>query len=116
MGRPSFFSPYRHGFVRVATAVPKVKLADPATNARNILALARDAHDAGVAVIVFPELGLTGYTIDDLLQQDVLLDAVEAAIATLAEESADLAPMIVVGGPIRDGGRLYNTAIAVQGG
>lgn len=116
MGRPSFFSPYRHGFVRVATAVPKVKLADPATNAQGILALAREAHEAGVAVIVFPELGLTGYTIDDLLQQDVLLDAVEAAVTTLAEESADLAPMIVVGGPIRDAGRLYNTAIIIQGG
>ena len=116
MGSPSFFSPYRHGFVRVATAVPKVKLADPATNARSVLALAREAHDASVAVIVFPELGLTGYAIDDLLQQDVLLDAVEAAIATLAEQSATLSPMIVVGAPIRDGGRLYNTAVAIQGG
>jgi NAD+ synthase (glutamine-hydrolysing) len=87
LGSPSFFSPYRHGFVRVATAVPKVKLADPAVNAQSVLALAREAHDAGVAVIVFPELGLTGYTIDDLLQQDVLLDAVEAAIATLAKRA-----------------------------
>lgn len=116
MGSPSFFSPYRHGFVRVATAVPKVKLADPAANARSVLALAQEAHESGVAVIVFPELGLTGYTVDDLLQQEVLLDAVEAAIATLAEASADLAPMIVVGAPLRDGGRLYNTAVAIQGG
>jgi NAD+ synthase (glutamine-hydrolysing) len=116
LGSPSFFSPYRHGFVRVATAVPKVKLADPAVNAQSVLALAREAHDAGVAVIVFPELGLTGYTIDDLLQQDVLQDAVEAAITTLAKESAKLAPMIVVGAPLRDGGRLYNTAVAIQGG
>ncbi len=116
MGSPSFFSPYRHGFIRVATAVPKVKLADPATNAQSVLALAHEAHGAGVAVIVFPELGLTGYTIDDLLQQDVLLDAVEAAIATLVEASVDLSPMIVVGAPLRDGGRLYNTAVAIQGG
>jgi NAD+ synthase (glutamine-hydrolysing) len=116
LGSPSFFSPYRHGFVRVATAVPKVKLADPAANAQSVLALTREAHDAGVAVIVFPELGLTGYTIDDLLQQDVLLDAVEAAIATLVEESAGLAPLMVVGAPLRDGGRLYNTAVAIQGG
>ena len=116
MGSPSFFSPYRHGFVRVATAVPKVKLADPAVNAQSVLALARQAHEAGVAVIVFPELGLTGYTIDDLLQQEVLLDAVETAIATLARESAALAPMIVVGAPLRDAGRLYNTGVAIQGG
>jgi NAD+ synthase (glutamine-hydrolysing) len=116
LGSPSFFSPYRHGFVRVATAVPKVKLADPAANARSVLALAREAHEAGVAVIVFPELGLTGYTIDDLLQQEALLDAAEAAIATLATESKALAPLIVVGAPLRDGGRLYNTAVAIQGG
>ncbi|WP_184715310.1 NAD(+) synthase [Caulobacter sp.] len=116
MGSPSFFSPYRHGFVRVATAVPKVKLADPAVNVANVLALAGQAHEAGVAVMVFPELGLTGYTIDDLLQQDALLDAVETAIATLARQSEKLAPMIVVGAPLRDGGRLYNTAVAIQGG
>lgn len=116
LGSPSFFSPYRHGFVRVATAVPKVKLADPATNAQSVLALAREAHDAGVAVIVFPELGLTGYTIDDLLQQEVLLDAVEAAIATLAAETRKLSPMIVVGAPLRDAGRLYNTGVAIQSG
>lgn len=113
---PSFFSPYRHGFVRVATAVPKVKLADPAENARAVLDLVGQAHEAGVAVIVLPELGLTGYTIDDLLQQDVLLDATEAAIATLAEASKTLAPMMVVGAPLRDAGRLYNTAVAIQGG
>ena len=116
MSSPSFFSPYRHGFVRVATAVPKVKLADPAVNAQSVLALVRQAHDAGVAVLVLPELGLTGYTIDDLLQQDALLDAVEAAIAILAQESKALSPLFVVGAPLRDAGRLYNTAIAIQGG
>ncbi|PXA83992.1 NAD(+) synthase [Caulobacter sp. D4A] len=116
MGSPSFFSPYRHGFVRVAAAVPKVKLADPAMNAQSVLDLVRQAHDQGVAAIAFPELGLTGYSIDDLLQQDVLLDAVEAAIATLAQASKTLAPLFVVGAPLRDAGRLYNTAVAIQGG
>jgi NAD+ synthase (glutamine-hydrolysing) len=116
LSKPSFFSPYRHGFVRVATAVPKVKLADPATNATSVLALVREAHEAGVAVLVLPELGLTGYTVDDLLQQDALLDAVVAAITTLAQASKDLAPLFVVGAPLRDNGRLYNTAVAIQGG
>ncbi|MBO9709823.1 MAG: NAD(+) synthase [Caulobacter sp.] len=116
MGSPSFFSPYRHGFVRVATAAPKVKLADPAANAQAVLDLVRQADTAGVAVLVFPELGLTGYSIDDLLQQDVLLDAVEDAIADLAHESAGLATLFVVGAPLRDGGRLYNTAVAIQDG
>jgi NAD+ synthase (glutamine-hydrolysing) len=116
LSSPSFFSPYRHGFVRVATATPKVKLADPAVNADRILELVREADAAGAAVIAFPELGLTGYAIDDLLQQDALLEAVEAAIETLALASKDLAPLFVVGAPLRDGGRLYNTAVAIQGG
>lgn len=111
-----FFSPYSHQFVRVATAVPKVRLADPMVNAARVLDLVRDADAAGVAVIVFPELGLTGYAIDDLLQQDALLEAVETAIATLAAESLELAPLFVVGAPLRDHGRLYNTAVAIQGG
>jgi NAD+ synthase (glutamine-hydrolysing) len=116
LSSPSFFSPYRHGFVRVATAVPKVKLADPVANAQSVLALVRQAHDAGVAVLVLPELGLTGYTVDDLLQQDALLDAAETAIAVLARESKALSPLFVVGAPLRDAGRLYNTAVAIQGG
>jgi len=116
LSSPSFFSPYRHGFVRVATAIPKVKLANPAANAQGVLSLVREAHEAGVAVLVLPELGLTGYTVDDLLQQDAMLDAVEAAIATLAKESKDLSPLFVVGAPLRDNGRLYNTAVAIQGG
>jgi NAD+ synthase (glutamine-hydrolysing) len=111
-----FFSPYRHGFVRVATAVPKVKLVDPTANVASILALVGEADAAGVAVLVFPELGLTGYSIDDLLQQDALLDAVEAAIQTLATASGILAPLFVVGAPLRVDGRLYNTAVAIQGG
>jgi NAD+ synthase (glutamine-hydrolysing) len=116
VGSPSFFSPYRHGFARVAAAVPKVKLADPALNAAAVLDLVRQGHDQGVAVMVFPELGLTGYSIDDLLQQEVLLDAVEAAIAALARESERLRPLFVVGAPLRDGGRLYNTAVAIHAG
>jgi NAD+ synthase (glutamine-hydrolysing) len=116
LANPSFFSPYRHGFVRVATAAPKVKLVDPAANAQRVLDLVREADTAGVAVMAFPELGLSGYAIDDLLQQDALLDAVEAAIATLADASRTLAPLFVVGAPLRDDGRLYNTAVAIQGG
>jgi len=116
LASPSFFSPWRHGFVRVGTAVPKVKLADPLTNARAVLDLVRQAEASGVGVLVFPELGLTGYSIEDLLQQDALLEAVETAIAVLARASEDLSPLFVVGAPLRDGGRLYNTAVAIQGG
>jgi NAD+ synthase (glutamine-hydrolysing) len=111
-----FLTPYRHGFARAAACVPLIALADPAANAARTLAMVRRGDAEGVAVMVFPELGLSGYSIDDLHQQDALLDAVEAAIATLAQASDDLEPLFFVGAPLRCGGRLFNTAVAIQGG
>ena len=75
----SFHSLYRHGFARVAACTTRTTLADPATNAQAILAMARDCDRQAVAVAVFPELGLSSYAISDLLQQTTLLNAVEAA-------------------------------------
>ena len=77
-----FHSLYSHGFVRVAAAVPNVRIADPAFNARRTLELARRAADEHAALVVFPELGLSGYAIDDLLHQQSLTDAVLEAIST----------------------------------
>ena len=65
---------------------------------------------------VFPELCLTGYAIDDLVMQDAVLDAVEAAIARLVEASADLFPVLVVGAPLRHRNRLYNCAVVIHRG
>ncbi len=70
-----FYSAYAHGFARVAACTIPVAVADPATNARTVLEQARACHDDGVAVAVFPELSMCGYSIDDLLLQDTLLDA-----------------------------------------
>jgi len=112
----SFFSLYRHGFARVAACSNPCKLADPATNAGAIARLAQACHDDGVALAVFPELALSGYAIDDLLLQDVLLDAVEAAVETLVAASAGWRPLLLVGAPLRHGNRLYNCALAIQGG
>jgi NAD+ synthase (glutamine-hydrolysing) len=111
-----FTSAYAHGFARVAACTVPVALADPATNAATVLAEVQRCHDEGVAVAVFPELCLSGYAIDDLLLQDVVLDAVLAAIADLVEASADLRPVIVVGAPLRHLHRLYNCAVVIQGG
>ena len=94
-----FHSLYSHGFVRIAAAVPNVRIADPAFNAQRTAELARAASDQNAAVVVFPELGLSGYAIDDLLHQQSLTDAVLEAIRTLVAESAALEPVIVVGGP-----------------
>ena len=74
-----FESLYRHGFARVAACTIPVAIADPARNADAVLAAAREAHEAGAAVALFPELCLTGYAIDDLVMQDAVLDAVLAA-------------------------------------
>ena len=111
-----FDSPYRHGFVRLAACVPQIALADPAANAAETLTLVREGHARDVALMVFPELGLSGYSIDDLLLQDALLQAVESAVATLVEASVDLAPVFVVGAPLAYEGRLFNTAVVIHRG
>ncbi|RYF44804.1 MAG: hypothetical protein EOO27_42605 [Comamonadaceae bacterium] len=111
-----FNSCYSHGFARVAACTIPVAIADPATNAASVLAEARACHDEGVAVAIFPELCLTGYAIDDLVMQDVVLEATTAAIATLVEASKDLLPVIVVGAPLRHDNRLYNCAVVIHQG
>ncbi|RZJ41559.1 MAG: NAD(+) synthase, partial [Brevundimonas sp.] len=65
----AFHSPATHGFVRVAAATPVVHTADPVANAEEHIALIRQAGAQGVDLIVFPELSLSGYAIDDLLMQ-----------------------------------------------
>ncbi|MDX7951077.1 NAD(+) synthase [Lichenihabitans sp. Uapishka_5] len=112
----SFRSIYRHGFARVAACTTGVAIADPARNAATILKAARACHDRGAALALFPELSLSGYALDDLLLQDVLLDAVEAGLATLVDASRDLLPMLLVGAPLRHRGRLYNCAVAIHRG
>lgn len=111
-----FYSAYAQGFARVAACTLPVAIADPAANAQRILEQARACHDDGVAVAVFPELSLTGYSIDDLFLQDTLLEAVEAAIAELAQASSELRTMIVVGAPLRSLHRIYNCAVVIHRG
>jgi NAD+ synthase (glutamine-hydrolysing) len=112
----NFRSIYQHGFVRVASCTNHVAIADPPANADAVLAVARECHDEGVALAVFPELGLSGYSIEDLLLQDPVLDAVEDALATVVEASAALLPVLVVGAPLRHRGRVYNCAVVVHRG
>ena len=112
----SFRSLYRHGFARVAACTTRTALADPAANARTILRMAEDCGRRAVALAVFPELCVSGYSIGDLLQQKALLDAVEAAIVTILEASANLMPLLLVGAPLRHQGALYNCALAIHRG
>ena len=112
----SFFSPYRHQFVRLGVCVPQVAVADPVKNGDQVAALVEAGDSDGIAVLLFPELCLSAYAVDDLLFQDALLDAVEAQIVRLIELSRKRAPVIVVGAPLRWQGRLYNCAIVVHRG
>ncbi|MCW3041636.1 MAG: synthase [Solirubrobacterales bacterium] len=107
---------YRQGFARVASAVPHVRPADPAFNAERTIALARQADAAGAALVVFPELGLSAYAIDDLLAQRALVDAVLEGLAAIVAASARLQPLIVVGAPLRAEHGLFNTAVVVHRG
>jgi len=111
-----FYSAYAQGFARVAACTIPVALADPATNARTVVDVARECHDEGVAVAVFPELCLSGYSAEDLFLQDTLLEAVQAAVRTIVDASADLLPVLVVGAPIHHGTRVLNCAVVVKGG
>jgi NAD+ synthase (glutamine-hydrolysing) len=107
---------YDHGFARVAACTGRIAIADPPANAEAILGQARACAQEGVAVAVFPELNLTGYSIEDLLLQDAVLDAVEAALATVVAGSQDLLPVLVFGAPLRHRDRVFNCAVAVHRG
>ena len=116
MNQRPFHCLYTHDFARVGAAVPRVEPADPVFNTRATLELAARGHEARAAVMVFPELGLSAYSIDELLFQDAVLDAVEAGIAEIAQASRELFPVLIVGAPLRRAGRLYNTAVVIHRG
>jgi NAD+ synthase (glutamine-hydrolysing) len=111
-----FFSLYTHDFARIACCVPRTRVADAAYNVAETVRLAGEGDKAGAALMVFPELGLSSYAIDDLLLQDALLDEVERSIAKVVDASRRLNPVLIVGAPLRVHGRLYNSAIVVHRG
>ncbi len=116
MCKMSFRSLYAHGFARVAACTVAGRVGDPAANASAVLAETQACHAEGAALCVFPELALSSYAIDDLLMQDALLDAVAAAVDSIVDASRELRPLILVGAPVRWRHRLYNCALAIQGG
>ena len=111
-----FNSLYSHGFVRVAVGVPFVRVADPAYNVERTLGLARRASEAGAAVALFPEMGISAYTNDDLFHQEALAVAVEMALSRLVDASRDLTPVVLVGAPLRFEAKLFNCAVAIYHG
>jgi NAD+ synthase (glutamine-hydrolysing) len=114
--RGAFGSIYTHGFIRAAVCIPTLRVADPRFNAERTIALARRAASQHAAVALFPELGLSAYTNDDLFHQDALLEASRAAIADVVKASGELGTVLVVGAPLRFEGRLFNCAVVIHAG
>jgi NAD+ synthase (glutamine-hydrolysing) len=111
-----FYSIHRHEMVRVAACTPHATVGDPAANATTAIELARQADAQGVDLLVYPELNLSSYAIDDLHMQAAQHSATEAAIAALAKATATLRTVLVVGAALPRNGRLYNCALAISRG
>ncbi len=107
---------YEHGFARVAVCLPRVEIADPATNGARALELGRQADEAGAAVALFPELNLSGYSLDDLFHQSAVIEASRAALVELAAASKDLRTTLIVGLPLLIDGAVFNVAAVVNRG
>ncbi|MCB9018410.1 MAG: NAD(+) synthase [Prevotellaceae bacterium] len=105
-----------YGFIRVATAIPNVKVADCRYNVSRIKGLIDEADSKGVQLICFPELCITAYTCADLFLQKKLLNAAEQSLSSLLEETKDLDILFIVGLPKTQTNRLYNIAVVCQHG
>ena len=112
----SFFNLYDHNFVRVAAAIPQVLVADPAFNAKQTIALMREAAERKALLVTFPELGLSAYSCEDLFHQQALLDASRDALAKVVEASAKIPITAVVGVPLVVDSLLFNCAAVVRQG
>ncbi|MCK5843670.1 MAG: NAD(+) synthase, partial [Victivallales bacterium] len=104
------------GFHRVAAAAPKLSVADVEANGAEIATLIERAECDNAALLLLPELSITGYTCADLFHNSTLLEAAEAEIAIIAESLNGKRIICVVGAPLRNNGRLYNCAVVIQNG
>ena len=111
-----FHSPYAHGFVRATVAIPSVRVADCRYNVEQTLLLARRASKQHAAVTLFPELGISAYSNEDLFHQDALLDSSLEALSFLVEQSRALSPVLLVGAPLRLEDKLFNCAVVIYRG
>ncbi|CAN5540392.1 NAD(+) synthase [soil metagenome] len=111
-----FFSIHRHGMVRVGACTPVATVGDTSANAAATIALAREGHEAAADLLVFPELNLSSYAIDDLHLQDALIAGTLTALLEVVKASEKLRPVLLVGAALQRNGRLYNTAVAVHRG
>ena len=112
----AFLNLYRHNFIRAAVCTPEVRVADPAFNAAQTVALLKQAAERRAVLAVFPELGLSAYSCEDLFHQQALLDSAKHALAEVVAVSRELPLVAAVGVPLQVGSLLYNCAVVVGGG
>ena len=106
----------KDGFIKVATMTPDLRVADPGYNAEQIITAIGKAADENVALLVFPELCVTGYTCGDLFGQRILVQAAMTALETIAEATEGKNMLTFVGAPIRHHNKLYDCAVAMFDG
>ena len=111
-----FYNLYNHDFIRVAVGIPSVRVADPAYNADQTIALMRDALDRKAILVLFPELGLSAYTCDDLFHQRALLDGCRDGLAKILSASAAWSIVAAIGMPLEVDHLLYNCAVLINRG
>lgn len=103
----------KYGFVKTAAATPKIRVADCEYNANQIISCVKEAYENGAALLVFPELCVTGYTCSDLFLQSTLLKAAENAVLKIKNETKDLDIVFVIGVPIAVKQSLYNCGVVI---
>ena len=111
-----FYSIHAHELIRAGACTPHATVGDPAANAEATIALAKQGHKRGADLLVFPELNISSYAIDDLHLQDALQRATREALASVVKASAKLRPVLLVGAALPRGGRLYNCAVVIARG
>ncbi|MEG3181436.1 NAD(+) synthase [Sphingomonas sp. LT1P40] len=116
MAKHPFYSIHSHGLVRIGACTPGASVGDVAANTASHIDLAKEGDAAGADLLLFPELSITGYALDDLHLQDAMLRATRDGLADLIEASAKLKPVLVVGAALERNGRLYNTAVVIARG
>ena len=106
----------KHGFIKAAAMTPKIRVAEPAYNVKEITKGIEEATARGAKIIVFPELCLTGYTCGDLFLQELLLSQAQEALHVAADATQGSDALVFVGLPLEKGGKLYNVAAVLQNG
>ncbi len=112
----TYFNIYNHGFIRVAVCIPEVKVADAPFNAASIIKLVKQASAENAIFTIFPELGISAYSNEDLFHQDALLKSSTDAVNDVLEATKELNTILVIGAPLRVDFRLFNCGIIMYRG